>query len=184
MNPVYPNVKQSIVLCLILLLLQFLCGVVIAVVLLVFGRSDLMNNPMVMMLPSSLMILSILLWGYRKTKLPIFEVYKFNKFNLTVFIPLILLMIGTGIICSEIDNFFRYFFPAPDFIQKLMNDIISDGTGSFLALVILAPVTEELLFRGLIFNGLLSQYSIKKSVLISARMSLSSKGCFLPPEPT
>ncbi|MBN1906932.1 MAG: CPBP family intramembrane metalloprotease [Deltaproteobacteria bacterium] len=49
-----------------------------------------------------------------------------------------------------------------------MSDLVSKGTSSIIAVVIVAPVMEELFFRGFILNGLLSQYSIKKSVLVSA----------------
>jgi hypothetical protein len=56
----------------------------------------------------------------------------------------------------------------PEFIRSMMSDLVSKGASSIIAVVIVAPVMEELIFRGLILNGLLSQYSIKKSVLVSA----------------
>lgn len=168
MTPVYPNVKQSINLFLFVLLFQVVLGFIMGIVAVISGKSDLMNTPLLMGIVSFLSFLLLMLWGYRKTKLPLLKVYRFEKFNMVIFIPLLFLILGTGIICSEIDNIFRYFFPMPEFIRSMMSDLVSKGTSSIIAVVIVAPVMEELFFRGFILNGLLSQYSIKKSVLVSA----------------
>lgn len=168
MTPVYPNVKQSIGLVLLVLLFQVVLGFIMGIAGIIFGKRDLMNAPLLMGIVSFLSFILLMLWGYRKTKLPLLKVYRFGKFNISIFMPLLFLVFGTGIICSEIDNIFRYFFPMPEFIHTMMSDLVSKGTSSIIAVVIVAPVMEELFFRGLILNGLLSQYSIKKSVLVSA----------------
>ena len=127
-----------------------------------------MNNPLVMILPASLLNLLLIYWGYKRTKLPLSKVFRLEKFDIKNFIPLVFIIVGASIICSEMDNFFRFFLPAPEFINQIMNELVSKGIGSLIALVIIAPVIEELIFRGLILNGLLSQYSVKKSAVISA----------------
>jgi membrane protease YdiL (CAAX protease family) len=59
--------------------------------------------------------------------------------------------------------------PMPDFIQKIfLDDGSSTGVYSFIAIVIAAPILEELLFRGIVLNGLLKSYSPIKSIIISS----------------
>jgi uncharacterized protein len=84
---------------------------------------------------------------------------------------LIPMMLGGGIVLSEIDNAFRVVVPVPAFVQDLFNDVFFDE-GKFLSraflMVIVAPVTEELLFRGLLLRGMLSRHRPAVAVLLSA----------------
>jgi membrane protease YdiL (CAAX protease family) len=50
----------------------------------------------------------------------------------------------------------------------MMKDLIASGLGSFVALVLVAPFTEEGIFRGLMLNGFLKRYSPRKAVVLSA----------------
>jgi membrane protease YdiL (CAAX protease family) len=82
-----------------------------------------------------------------------------------------LTVIGTSILLSEIDNLLRIFLPPPawfsDYLKSLVGGQISLW-GSIVGLVIVAPLTEELLVRGLILRGFLSHYSKRKAILASA----------------
>ena len=62
-----------------------------------------------------------------------------------------------------------YSIPMPEFI-KVMFIEMSQRTGpfSFLMIVIAAPILEELIFRGVMLDGLLKSYSPIKSILISS----------------
>lgn len=58
-----------------------------------------------------------------------------------------------------------------DWIPNIMEqsfDILQSGWGGILAISIIGPVIEELLFRGAIAKALLQQYSPAKAILISA----------------
>lgn len=58
-----------------------------------------------------------------------------------------------------------------DWIPNIMEqsfDILQSGWGGILAISIIGPVLEELLFRGAITKALLQQYSPAKAILISA----------------
>ncbi len=50
---------------------------------------------------------------------------------------------------------------------KLLGDMISGGLGMAIALVVVAPLTEELLFRGLILRGFMQRYGTVPAVLLS-----------------
>lgn len=58
-----------------------------------------------------------------------------------------------------------------DWIPNIMEqsfDILQSGWGGILAIAIVGPVLEELLFRGAITKALLQQYNPAKAILISA----------------
>ena len=58
-----------------------------------------------------------------------------------------------------------------DWIPNIMEqsfDILQSGWGGILAIAIIGPVLEEILFRGAITKALLQQYNPTKAILISA----------------
>jgi membrane protease YdiL (CAAX protease family) len=75
---------------------------------------------------------------------------------------------GLSIVLSEVDNIFRTFVPFPDWLAQGFRDIGSGYWDSILALVIVAPLTEEFLFRGLFLQGFLSHYTVPKAMIASA----------------
>ena len=70
-------------------------------------------------------------------------------------------LVGIGILGSEADNVVRSFLPMPEAVREIFEQLIKgDAVFSFVALVVVAPLTEELLFRGLILRGFLLRYSL------------------------
>jgi uncharacterized protein len=67
-----------------------------------------------------------------------------------------------------IDDAVRAAFPMPDRLRQLFDELFGGGAASFLAVVIVAPFVEELLFRGIILRGLLARMSATKAVLLSS----------------
>ena len=60
--------------------------------------------------------------------------------------------------------------PMPDLIQQLLANMFQKNLPVFLLTVVVAPVCEEWLFRGIILKGLLSRYSPLKAIIWSALM--------------
>lgn len=59
--------------------------------------------------------------------------------------------------------------PMPENIKRAFIDFGSQtGFFTFLLMVIAAPILEELIFRGIILDGLLGKYSPAKSILVSS----------------
>jgi membrane protease YdiL (CAAX protease family) len=99
------------------------------------------------------------------------QVLFLNRVPLKVFLPLLLISIGGGILLSEIDNLFRSVFPIPDWLARILQGLLDTSRspwGAFLALVIVAPLTEEVLMRGFILPGLLNQYRRWRAIAVSA----------------
>ncbi|WP_167882025.1 CPBP family intramembrane glutamic endopeptidase [Leptospira montravelensis] len=109
-------------------------------------------------------------FGYKKTKSKWSEIFpiKFPDFIITISIGIF--SIGLVIICSEIDNIFRYFVSVPDFFYELTADLFDPKyiLSSFLVLCIVAPLSEELMFRGLLLKGFLQNYSKINSIILTA----------------
>ena len=58
--------------------------------------------------------------------------------------------------------------PVPDWFLKIMKEVISDDRYSFLSVVIVAPIFEELIMRGVILDGFLKRYNPQKAILYSS----------------
>ncbi|EPG73981.1 CAAX protease self-immunity [Leptospira fainei serovar Hurstbridge str. BUT 6] len=108
--------------------------------------------------------------GWYFTKRRFSEVFSFQKPKLPESLSIILTCIGFTILISEIDNVFSMVVPKPDFILDMLNRLFSDDDlfGTSVALMIVAPFTEEFLFRGLIFDGLKRNYSFRRAALLTA----------------
>jgi len=80
-----------------------------------------------------------------------------------VAIPLNLGIAGPLVELVPMNDFFR------DMIREMVLDMASDqGLLMFTALVIAAPILEELIFRGIMLDGLLRIYSPTKAVIVSS----------------
>ena len=78
---------------------------------------------------------------------------------------------GAIIVLSEVDNLVRLVLPVPEWLVELFNELISPSDrfwSSAFLLVIVAPVTEELLFRGLILRGFLRRFSVGRAFVLSS----------------
>ncbi|HEU5071707.1 MAG TPA: type II CAAX endopeptidase family protein [Verrucomicrobiae bacterium] len=85
----------------------------------------------------------------------------------------VLVVVGAAIVLSEVDNLFRWLLPPPRWVVEMMAEIflVRGRFGSmFFTIVIVAPVMEELLFRGLILRGLLGRFRPWTAVLMSAML--------------
>lgn len=126
--------------------------------------------------PGSLAVTNVLAfgvalsWGYGKTRASLSEVFPFRPFPVRLLPAMTALILGAGIVFSEIDNIFRSFFPIPEEIARLMTELTAGDAelwSTLVLLVLVAPLTEELLFRGLFLRGFLKRYGKLTAVLAS-----------------
>ncbi|TGK15596.1 CPBP family intramembrane metalloprotease [Leptospira fluminis] len=116
---------------------------------------------------NTLSIGAVALAGWYFTKRPFREVFSVRKASVPESLTVVLTCIGWTITISEIDNLFSLVLPKPDFILEMLNRLFSDEDllGTSIALMVVAPFTEEFLFRGLIWSGLRGNYSFIKAAL-------------------
>ena len=90
--------------------------------------------------------------------------FSLSSFKIMAFVSISIIAIQTGIISPIVNS-----LPMPEFMQKIFLEFANqNGVFSFIAIVIAAPIIEELIFRGIILNGLLQRYSPIKSIILSS----------------
>jgi membrane protease YdiL (CAAX protease family) len=86
--------------------------------------------------------------------------------------PMLLMTAGAVIVLSEINNWVLTFLPLKgDWAKSFQNLAVSDGAGFWkfiLVAVIVAPLVEETIFRGLILRGFIKRYPAHRAIAISA----------------
>lgn len=94
---------------------------------------------------------------------------KLFRLSLRGFNPMLILwgfvlILITGIVIEPLLELF------PDSFLKMIDQMGANGGWSVLMLVILAPVMEEVLFRGILLEAVRSKYSSGRAIVVSALM--------------
>ncbi|GBF37234.1 CPBP family intramembrane glutamic endopeptidase [Leptospira johnsonii] len=108
--------------------------------------------------------------GLKISKKEYAEVLRFRSPKVLEALSFGITAIGFSILLSEVDNLFSMLVPKPDFIINLFQGLF-DGENIFLSVILLsvvAPITEELMFRGVILDRLLKTFSVISSFLLSS----------------
>jgi membrane protease YdiL (CAAX protease family) len=83
--------------------------------------------------------------------------------------PVILVLIaGNALIESEIDNMQKAYFQYSDILQKAMEDMLGQGFLSVFLLGFIAPVAEEIVFRGIVLKLFLDRLPASRAIVLSA----------------
>lgn len=85
-----------------------------------------------------------------------------------VSISLLLFIIGLLLLVIVVIDPLENLLPVPDWFLKIMSKVLSNDIYSFVSVVILAPIFEELICRGIILDGFLKKYSPRKAILWSS----------------
>ena len=91
------------------------------------------------------------------------------RFQFLLLLPLAVASCGITILASELGNLLNWLQPIPkeylEFIDELYNQNV---WGVLFTIGIVAPVVEELLFRGVILDGLEIRYNRRTAVVLSS----------------
>ena len=86
-------------------------------------------------------------------------------------LPMLVMMLGLIVVVSELDNILQRFLPIPDWFIEMLSELgLGEGfaLGTFIVLVVVAPLTEEPIFRGIMLHGFVRNYGTKWSVFGTA----------------
>ena len=157
----FATVAQSIVMTFSILFISIITYLIIVEV-----GIDVENNPAILWL--NLPVFSIVFFlALKLSNTKIGDYIQIKPVSTIFILSVILSFIGSMIIVSEVANLVYYMFPVPEEFIEMMDSVDSNVLG-LLAAVIVAPLTEEFFFRGLILRGLINNYSIRYSIIISA----------------
>ncbi|MGH7644923.1 MAG: lysostaphin resistance A-like protein, partial [Gemmatimonadales bacterium] len=82
-----------------------------------------------------------------------------------------LTILGGTVVMSEADNLLRSLLPPPRWLEELFEQLLLGGQGlwaSLLLVAIVAPLTEELLFRGVVLRGFVTRYPARRAIVLAA----------------
>jgi membrane protease YdiL (CAAX protease family) len=173
----YPTIKDTIWLLGLILLFHIILSIAFAIIFTMVKGIGLAQAALVYKkYPVFLGVINLttlglgVWWGFKKTKTDFRQVFPFQTVAIMIFIPLALSVVGLHILISEFDNLLRIILRSPLNLNEFLPNLILNHNlwNSIFVLMIVAPFTEEFLFRGLIFTGYLNNYSFKKAIWVSA----------------
>lgn len=171
-NQIYPTIKNSILLCLLLLLFNVVFA--LALIYIFWPNFDLSDYSLLGEFFASVICWVIVLFiGFKKTKRKFNEVFKFNKVPPFLWFATTIFIIGFVIVASELDNLLNFVLPIHETFPMLLEWIEEMATQKSFAMAIISigimpAFMEELFFRGLILDGLKNNYSTRKAIVVSA----------------
>ena len=115
--------------------------------------------------------LLILYLGYRFSKLTFGQVFSFKMFNLLIIPAMIIAFGGIQYFLNEISIHFERVLPPPTWFMELFSRLFDTDLGvwgGILRIVIIAPIVEELIFRGVIMAGFSRNYNAFFAIFYSA----------------
>lgn len=172
MNKHFPNINQSFVLILQLLLISIPASIPSIAI---FVLADFFENSPV--LAENLKSLGILL-AYLLTMLWIIKIaknkitkadstpvkWKLKKIPFRLIGIFLIMTLALVVLIDPLSTF----IPMPKTFEEMFKEMVKPNVFSFLTVVLAAPVFEELFFRGIILEGFLKNYSPRKAIIWSA----------------
>ena len=112
----------------------------------------------------------LVIWfGFGRTGRSFRDVFPLQPFRTALLVPIVLTLLGVIILAAEINAALQMVWPKPESVKEATQGLLGGSVWvTFLAGVVLAPVTEEFLFRGVILQGFLRNYGRRKAILVSA----------------
>lgn len=111
--------------------------------------------------------------GLYLNRLPLRRAFPIGRINARQIAAMVIIVLGMAVVLSEADNLLRTILKPPQWLWNMLKELFFSEnkllSRTFL-LVIVAPVTEEPLFRGVILRGLLSRYRPAVAVALSAML--------------
>ncbi|WP_153639681.1 CPBP family intramembrane glutamic endopeptidase [Prolixibacter sp. NT017] len=166
----YPNIGQSFLLLIRLTLISIPLSIPYIVVMILNRDYGL---PYGQLLASLSLLLAYGLSFFIVARLGMKRIRKFDKpeyrlkFNMEPY--QVLLVVGLmAIAASTLISAVTDLLPESDWFNDYMSQLAQPNVFAFLTMVVAAPVLEEILFRGVILEGLLKNYSPAKAIIWSA----------------
>jgi membrane protease YdiL (CAAX protease family) len=159
----YPNIQQGIGILLVFIFLSIIFGAFAALI----NISDNTQLDGISLLLSYGLAAGgtvLIIVRMKKVQHPDIEtIHNYSPGLRTIFFTIILTL-AVIVAVEPIANL----IPIPDSYKSLFEELFKPTIPAFLTAVIVAPVLEELIFRGLILEGFLRNYSPTKAIIIAS----------------
>lgn len=166
----YPTILQGIHLVILYIFIQTIVDFPLAVIDYYKG-TEYLYNPVKKVALGIGSVVFILIYGVRKSKIPILQIFPVKKFNPLILIPMATFIWGAHNFLEEVNIWVGNKLPPPPWFWELFSKVFDSDygwTGAFLKVAVIAPIVEELIFRGMILNGFRRNYNGFVAVTMSA----------------
>jgi len=173
----YPGIGHAVLMTLGFIALTFVFGMPLAIgaMLLNGGGTAALDafarTPYFVIIVNSLACAVILCWGYAANRVPWRVLLPFRRVSVGALLAVVITSAGLSATISEVDNLFRTVVPMSEAFREMLGGFINLDTypwSTVVALVIVAPMTEETMIRGVMLRGLLARCRPVVAVLVSA----------------
>ncbi len=169
----FPGFLQGAMLCALFLLIQVAAMLPVSILHGVFFGAFGFSLPSWVMVASMgianlLAFAAVAVLSRVVSGVPVAELAPFRPFSVALVLPMLVSLFGLHILVSELDNLLRYVVPAPDWLQELLGQFVENPWVALFPVVLVAPVTEEILFRGIILRGFLERYRVGAALVLSS----------------
>lgn len=138
-----------------------------------YKGTDYLYNPIKKVVLGVGSVVFILYYAYRRAGVPLKELFPLKFFNGLILIPIVFFLWAAQNLIGEVNIALDKALPPPPWFWELFNKIFESDYGIYgavLKVAIIAPIVEELIFRGVIMHGLMRNYSKFTAVFVSALM--------------
>lgn len=156
----YPTILDSIQL-IFFMLIVFLFSYILVIIFENILNISLSSNPYISILITFLSEILTIFYAYKETNISYDKLLFLKRIPLILFMPIMILEIGTDILSSEFSNIIQIFFniSSSNSIKNPVNILYS---------IFLTPLLEEILFRGFILKGFLKNYNKFTAIIMSS----------------
>lgn len=166
----YPTILQAIHLIILYIFIQTVVDFPLAMID-YFKDTEYLYHPIKKIVLGVGSTLFILVYGFKKSKAPLFEVFPVKFFNPLLLIFLVTFLWATHNLLEIPSELLNKYLPAPAWFWEMFNKIFEGDfgwLGAFMKVAVVAPIVEELIFRGLILQGFRKNYNGFTAVVMSA----------------
>ncbi len=94
-----------------------------------------------------------------------------REIRVPYWIGLVLAAGGATVVLGEFSNLILFLFPLPPWLTRTLEDLTGGPIGwTLFSLALVAPATEELLFRGLLLRGFARRYGTGAGLVLSSAL--------------
>jgi len=138
-----------------------------------YNGTDYLYNPFKKIIVGVGSPVFIFYYAYRRAGVKLNKLFPSKSFNVFILIPVLVFLWAAQNMIGEVNIALDKILPPPAWFWELFNKVFESDYGIYgaiLKVAIIAPVVEELIFRGVIMHGLMRNYSKFTAVFVSALM--------------
>ena len=169
----YPNLKQSIWLLVLLVLIHIGLMIPVAILGMIIDQPIHTSPYMIwfVALASFVLVVRYVLRRTDRTWSSWTDIMPIKAISCRLLLPIAVSILGLIIVVLELRKWVLYVIPMPELWQNAFQSMVGQEVPywfAFYGTVIQAPILEEVLFRGIIFGGLLAYRSKYQAAIWSA----------------